>query len=209
MKKVIENGILLLLPCMVFFAGCGSHMLTKAAYIRYIEDPDNGFRKERVVDYWRYKVQLKPAAYIFLQESKMAGTRDEYNKRLKQLKGWYFFNVYVQHDTIHQYSPIRLISTDMASYNVNLNYYLTQNKGNFTLYVDSLPLYPVIYHYENDYNLSPEDVFVVGFQLPEEQQVRQPGKLVLQYDDELLRNGMVRFVFKQNELEKEPMLTFN
>lgn len=195
------------LVCGVGLQSC-SRSVGKDEYVKYVEDKNNGFTKEHKIEHWHYRVQFKPASYIYLHEARNALNKEQYITRKSQLEGWCFFNIYVRHDSLKQYAPVRLISSDIQSYNDNLSYYLTQNKHNFILYADTIAYYPTVYNYENDYNLSPEDVFVVGFQVPGKLK-NECENLILQYDDELLRNGIIRFVFKQKDLQKEPVLTFN
>lgn len=194
---------------LLILTGCERDRLSPVAYIRYMEDKGNGFRKSVVAGQWAYKVQYKPAGYIYLQERKGAELNQaDYSKRKAQLADWCFFNVYVQHDTIHTAAPIRLTSSNLAQYNTALSYYLSANSRNFILYTGSDTLYPVIYNYENNYNLSPEDVFVVGFHL-RKSSLKNTQQMMLVYDDELLQNGFVRFAFDQKDIQNEPQIDFN
>lgn len=203
----IKYGLLIGSSFILLAGACKKHVASKLDYVRLVEDKSHGFRKEQTIAHWAYKVQYKPASYIILHEKNRTEANTE--ARIKQLKDWRFFNVYVRHDSITQYAPLRLVSTDLESYNTNLSFYLSQNKSNFLLLVDTVPLYPTVYQFENDYNLSPEDVFVVGFHMPAQYAEKEPEKLILQYDDQMLRNGIVRFVFKQQDLDQEPTLTVN
>ncbi|MBS1529410.1 MAG: hypothetical protein JSU01_03805 [Bacteroidetes bacterium] len=194
---------------MSLLTACDKGRLSPVAYIHYLEDKGNGFKKSSVAGQWQYKVQYKPAGYIYLQERKGAGlSQADYNQRKAQLADWCFFNVYVQHDTIHTAAPIRLISNNLARYNTALSYYLSTNSSNFILYTGKDTLYPVIYNYENNYNLSPEDVFVVGFHL-KKSDLKSARQMMLVYDDELLQTGFVRFAFDLKKIQNEPQIDFN
>ena len=102
-------------------------------------------------------------------------------------------------------APLRLISSNLDEYNSLLNYYLTQNKNNFMLYTPRDTVYPQVYVFENNYNLSPEDVFVVAFHLKD---VQHDQPMVLAYNDEILRAGIGKFSFTPEALEKEPSIHF-
>ena len=202
MKKITYTGLLVLL----IVSSCHLSTLSPVAYVSYVENTKNGLRKEKVVDSWKYKVQYKPQAYIYLQEKKGGKiNKKDCSTRIEQLGNWCFFNIYIQHDSIHTSAPIRLVSHNISEYNSALSYYLSQNKNNFMLYAGKDTLYPGIYNYENNYNLSPEDVMVVGFEL-KGNSAKNKEKLILVYNDELLKTGFIRFVFEKADLEKEPRI---
>ena len=178
---------------------------TPADYVQYIESEHNGFRKTVAKGEWLFRAQYKPATYIYLQETR-SEKPDEgtFHKREHQLKNWLFFNVYIRHNR-ERNAPLRLLSPTLQHYNVLLNYYLTENKNNFILYTDGDTLYPKMYIYENNYGLSPEDVFVVGF---ENKAAISLQSMVLQFDDRYFTNGLIRFSFSKQELQKEPQINF-
>ncbi|HTM64953.1 MAG TPA: hypothetical protein VL093_01415 [Flavipsychrobacter sp.] len=194
-------GVLALLFC-----SCRQSLLTPAEYVSFIENKDNGFVKSAVIGDWMYKVQYRPSTFIYLQEAKNHSfNKETYELRRKQLKGWIFFNVYTSHTKTSKMAPLRLISSNLDEYNSLLNYYLTQNKNNFMLYTPRDTVYPQVYVFENNYNLSPEDVFVVAFHLKD---VQHDQPMVLAYNDEILRAGIVKFSFTPEALEKEPSIHF-
>lgn len=196
----------ILIAAITCLASCNNR-LQPVQYIRYIEDKDNGFRKEKVIDHWVYKVQYKPARYIYLQENRSKDPgQAQMSERAKQLKDWLFFNIYVSNDSLRTASPIRLMSRDLDDYNLILDYYLNRNKENISLHIDSTVVYPTVYNYENNYNLSPEDVLVVGFRLNESLLSGHFDKMVLVYDDDFLKTGILRFVFSNSDLKKEPIV---
>jgi len=191
---------------VIALAGCRPKTLEPASYVRFLQEKGNGFRKETTVGDWTYKLQYKPPAYIYLQENGgKAVTEEDFEQRKQTLKGWLFFNLYVSHKTTHKMSPLRIISRDMTEYNAYLSYYLSENKMNFKLFTPTDTLSPSVYVFENNYNLSPEDVFVVGFQLSKDW---KPSDITVSYNDEILKTGIIKFSFAGEELTKEPTVVF-
>jgi len=201
-RKYIYLAILPLL------AACNSQ-LSPAGYINFIRDADNGFVREVKAGEWQYKAQYKPAAYIYVQENNGKNiTESGFEQRKTALKDWYFFNLYVSNTNNHKSAPIRIISSNLDEYNRALSYYLNENRNNFRLYDGQDTLYPVICTYENNYNLSPEDVFVVGFERKHEAGQKKNKMLTLEYSDEVLRTGILKFSFDEKNLAKEPQIKF-
>lgn len=191
---------------IVTIYGCKQKQLSANSYINYIESEGNGFLQNADINGWSYRVQYKPAAYIYLQESKSPNVNENLlHQREDQLKGWVFFNVYAQHKDVKKMSPLRLVSSNLEEYNSILHYYLNENKMNFRLYTSTDTVFPQIYVFENNYNLSPQDVFVLGFKLRD---IQSRGSMTLSYNDEVLKTGIVKFNFSEADLKNEPSIIF-
>jgi hypothetical protein len=185
--------------------GC-TKTLRPGAYISYVQEEKNGFSKAGQAGNWSYAVQYKTAAFIYLQEKKSGQvSEEEYMKRKGELEEWIFFNVSVQHSTVKSASPLRLSSSDLGQYNILLNYYLGENRNNFKLISENKTFTPEIYLFENNYNLSPQDVFVLGFHTGKDS---KPEQFTLSYNDEVLASGIIRFAFNKQDLLNEPVLSF-
>ena len=191
-NKLLRN--LIMFSITIVMTGCGFSSKSPGQYIRYIEETDNGYRKEFVVDHWKYRVQYKPAAYIYMQESRTRPNREGYKKRKEQLKGWLFFNMYVSHDSLKSAAPLRIVSGNKDQYDQLLSYYLNTNRANFSLLIGDKRIAATVYNYENSYSLSPQDVFVLGFNVSDIA-IKDGSKAILEYDDNILKTGIVRFVF--------------
>ncbi len=179
---------------------------TPAAYVRFIEDVDNGYSKSVTVGTWKYTIQHKPPTYIYIQEKNgSALNRSELDRRASQLKNWVFFNVYVQHVENRTSSPIRMVGQDMQTYAAIVNYYVSENAHSFRLITPNGEIQPSIYSFENSYNLSPKDVFVVGFEVHSE---ADKEEMTLAYNDEVLQTGIVNFSFHKSKMSQEPQLQF-
>ena len=201
-----SNYLKVVLGLFPFLVSCSTKQLAPAEYVRFVEDKDNGFVRETVIDQWTYRAKYKPAGYIYLQESgPQKASSQALKERCDQLKDWVFFNVYVQHETVKRMSPLRLVCQNLEEYNEALDHYLNLNQRNFQLITSKDTLYPELYVFENSYNLSPQDVFVVGFRTGVTG--KQDG-MTLAYHDELLRNGIVKFRFEAEQTAAEPIIKF-
>jgi hypothetical protein len=177
--------------------------LKPGEYIEFIREAENGFKKEEHSKGWIYQAQYKPPAFIYLQENKnevlnLIGLE---NKKT-QLRNWRFFNIVVSHES-KKGAPLRLVSNTMEDYNVYLGYLLSENRNNFKLSIGKDTVYPKLYLYENSYGLSPQDVFVVAFEVPV---TDEKQSFSLHYEDAVLRNERVSFSFDKEKLDKEPQI---
>lgn len=197
----MENNklaMVLLLIC-VFYQSCTSSTMNYKEYLQYVESEQSGYKIEKHLHGWRYIMQYQPPEYRYCKTVGAKGfSVDELKNQVAKSKGWVFVNLSVSHDSIRSAQPIRLISSSRDDYTQKNNYYLIENAGNFSMVDKGRRITPVVFQYENSYNLSPNDVFVIGFKTDEDR--RFENDLTIEYNDVLLQNGIVRFILKKDDL---------
>lgn len=189
----IRNSVGILF-CMLISACHGT--LQDADYIKYVEDTDNGFNNEVVVDQWQYNIQYKPYRYVLIKEHLKAGTK-EYEARLKQLEHTVLYNISLRRrDT--EVDPLKYGVADLEEYNRRLDYFLNYAREDITLEYDGKKIMPNSYLFENNYSLTPKQTMVVGFVLPDD---AYPGRdMSLSYNDRVFKTGIIRAALSKQKL---------
>jgi hypothetical protein len=193
--------------CVVaLLLACSCHSeLAPQQYVQYVQDINNGLRKAVKVAEWEYLIQYRPADLIILTENKGALKNNMQNKRKEQLKGMAWFNISFRL-VDGKVSPLRYDLSSRGEYDIRLNYFLNEAAKSIKLICGTKDtLVPVSYLFENNFNLTPQETMVVGFQLPAG---REGGDLQLSYEDKVFKTGTIKTIFKKEDLENIPKLVY-
>jgi hypothetical protein len=202
MRKGISYFITALL--LVFATACHRD-LKPVAYVSYIQGDGNGLKKTIIIDKWEYTMQYKPYDYIIMQETKGKAAGYDINKRRAGLKGTAWFNITFKLADGH-ISPLRYDLASRDDYDRRFNYFLNQAVHSIQLVYDSKDtLYPTDYLFENNYNLTPQETMVVGFELPGRPDKPQKD-MQLCYNDQVFKNGIIKAFYKSKDLNNIPNL---
>lgn len=201
MKKVIKS----LLP-VVLLAGSCKHPLSKVAYMQYVHDVRHGLKKSVSTADIEYVVQYKPADMVILMENKGQGKKADIAKRKADLSGSVWFNVVMKVKS-GSASPLRYNLASQQEYDSRVNYFLNAARRCIKLRYGNDTLNQIGYVFENSYNLAPQETMVVGFELPRGEQL--PVKdMQLSYDDEVFKTGIVKVIFRKEDIEHIPALSY-
>lgn len=192
---------------VLLFASCSQDLkLQGSDYLKYLNDNSNGLKKEVRLKDLTYTFLYKPIEYIAYKEMQN-GMHDSAScrNRISDLSKTIWFNVYIK-STTGTDNPLKRNVDGLDEYNYRLQYFLTKAAQNFTLYYgDKGSMNNVSYHFENNYGLTPMDVIVIGFEIPDDKPVED---IVLEYEDVLFNNGPLKVKITKNTLNQIPELVF-
>jgi hypothetical protein len=204
MKKVISNTIFL---AVLLGTNSCTHSLPIDAYIQYVQNKEHGLKKTVQVTDWEYAIQYKPYDYIILMENKGNRKAFDVSKRKDELKGTAWFNISFKLAD-GRVSPMRYNLSSKDEYDQRLNYFLNGATHNIRLiYGGRDTLRPIGYLFENNYNLTPQETIVVGFALPGGE-TRPQKDMQLSYNDEAFKNGIIKAIYKKQDLQDVPNLIY-
>jgi hypothetical protein len=137
----------------------------------------------------------KTTDYVLLKEGS--------NGRRSQVENAYWFNLVIfQKDK--GINPLKYNVKNLEEYNQRLAYFTNLPNANIKLRDATGNEYPLIgTHFENNYGLTPSDELVVFFK---KQGGQNSNDLVIEYDDQLFGNGIIKATFTKNDLTKIPNL---
>lgn len=204
MKKVISVFTLLVLLSLL---GSCKHGLKQADYFNYVRALKNGLIKKISVDNWEYSLQYKPYDYIILIESKGKFNKDNASKRKNELRGTAWFNISFRLKD-GSVSPMRYDLNSIEDYNRRLNFFLNEAMHDIQAVYDGKDtLKQIGYLFENNYNLTPQETMIVGFELPKGEAYPEKD-LQVAYNDEVFKNGIIKAIYKSEDLKKIPNLIY-
>lgn len=199
-----RSRLILILLVVIAFGACTRHNLEPRDYMAWVKDESNGLHVSKQVGQHTFELQYKPYAFeALLHQHGAAVTKAELNKAIESLGGLQYFTLTIRSED--KKDPAGSVSTDEADYNQRLNYLMFDMQQDFSLIDGSDTLPCVFYHYERNFNLSPENNILLGFGLPKKNITNDK---TLFYNDQLLNTGPVLLTVKAADIAAVPSLKF-
>jgi len=192
MYKYIQISSLIL-----FFTACTPN-LAPIELVKWVENEKNGFRHKQVIDDVVFTLQERPLEYLLCIENQGNVTREQIE------------SINSSNDLLHFYLDIRpnnesvpllmYKSENKEEYFERLRYYTTEVQSDLILVNSIDTMYPVLCHFEQNYNMAPNNILTFAFEKKELKDQRY--KLI--FFDRVFENGPVEFNIQANK--KHPKL---
>lgn len=199
-KIVLSLFLLLLLQ-----ASCNTSISSIDDYKAWFNMPENGFVKSKIVNGFSFTVQHRPVDLMILNELKSFSNYDD--KILDSLRDSYGNNKYFlleispEKDVTEGVNFYNLFS-DYDSYSEAVNELAFKLNEQLSLIIGGDTLKPSLHIYEQVYELSSVQKFLVAFQTEDKEMANQ---MTFVYNDDLFRAGRLKFNFT-NKPEDIPQL---
>jgi hypothetical protein len=193
---------------LVVLTGCMNHrsdQLSPGQYIQFVEQDDNLLRSTVRSGIWSYTFQYKPGTYIALKELDADSINQAVvESRARSLEHTIWFNIHFAVDGKGE-DPLKYKVSGLQDYNQRLEYFLKRAAGNFQLqYGDKGMMTQAGYYFENNYNVKPEVVLIIGFKIPD---ASPQESVTLAYADELFNAGILKFNIAKETFLQIPKLS--
>lgn len=203
MKKAI-NFLLLLLLCIA--ASCSKLQLDAKEYIEFAENTKHQLVKKVVVGEHEYTIQLATPEYMVCKEIENSDTASTMrSKRLNELKDYLFFLIKI---STTEKSRIAQGGKRMSDQQLNANnmvsYYDQQAVLDIKLYSGDKEIKPATYHFENNYDLSPYNTIIVGFETG-----TNLADMKFSFNDRYTNIPAINAFFSQADIHNIPQLNLN
>lgn len=198
-----RNSLYLLL-FIALLAGCAPNTLAVKEYINYVQDEANGLKRVKELGYLAYSFQYKPLPYMVALEQ--LNSQEAIDQRLADLSGGIWFTIQFK-NLKENTSPLRYGVASLEEYQSRYNYFLNQASKDIQLYYKGDTLHPMSYVFETNYNLTPVETIIVGFDLPG-QEGRPDEEMQLLFFDRIFGNGIIKTSYSAASLHKIPNCTF-
>lgn len=172
-------------------------------YVQWVQDPENGFRKEKKIDDMTFSVQYKPYEYIACMEEKKTEMEDSIVKqKVLELSDMDYFDLKISlNEGNGELLKYKLSSSQQ--YTDRVNYFAFQMQKDIQL-VDGNDTIPcALYHFERTYDVAPSGTFLLGFSAAKK---KIKGDRTLVVYDRTFNKGLLKFRFKKQELKNLPKL---
>lgn len=203
MKKVI-NAILL---CCTIIACNDNKSFEPNKYVQYLKNAKNEYQIKQTIGIHEYTIQLATPEYMIVKElgNDDDSTTANFQKRMKELKGYLFFLIKMNTtEKSRMEQGGKRTSEQQLNVDRMVSYYDQQAILDISLTQGYNELKPVTYVFENNYELSPFNTIVVGFEVGENKE-----DLTLTFNDKYNNIPAIRASFSKKKLESLPKLNIN
>lgn len=186
---------------MYLFSCNSSGDLQPTRYLKYMES-NNTTRQTTISGNTEYVIQLATADYMACREHSeqlQQGNIEQLKNRADELDGHIFFIINVSKNDLGG-SVIDDIQKKQKAGEM-IMYYQSLAANDISLFCGDEQIFPVTYHYEDNYGLAPHNTIVVGFQLPEFQ-----SDLKLVFNDRYNDNPYIQATYSKETLKNLPTL---
>ena len=172
-------------------------------YLKWVQNPENGFRKNKEMAEINFSVQFKPYEYIVCMEERTNEIADSLLKRKRtELEGVQYYDLKISlTEKEGELLKYNLSSSDQYSKRVKYFAFEMQNDIQLVEGNDTLPC--VLYHFERTYDTSPSCTILLGFDMNLKSISKQKTLLVY---DRTFNKGLLKFTFKENKFLNLPKL---
>lgn len=189
---------------VLLLTSCGKEMLAPKEYVSYIRTEKNGLLVSKSIGGFEFSLLYKPCEYIALMQDKdehMAkATLDE---KIKPMKGMQYYTFTIKTESGQELMR-EGISADNEYYE-RLDYIVSYMQNDLSLIdgKDTLPC--ALFHYERNYNVAPQNNFVLGFEIPKGTADKAADKTLV-FNDQILGIGKLMLTINGNDITNIPQL---
>lgn len=200
MKRVIKYMV-----CLSVMLGCNTGtggLVSPDAYLRYMQNADNGLGRQIDVGRSEYVIQLATPEYMLTKEyvDNWSGVADSIKtSRIAELKGHVFILIRIRNKHVSGSVAEGLVEKSKAEQLVM--YYHNAAANDITLSCAGKTMQPVVYQFENNYSLVDYNTIVAGF----EQAVGQDDISIV-FNDRYNGNDFIKAKFSLKDQERIPGL---
>lgn len=188
---------------LLLFSNCRND-LSPIKYNLWLKNPSNGLAIEKSFSEYSFVLQYKPKTLMALIEAKGEYLSDSTFASLeKSYEGLEYYDLTIMAKNTDKEMLLN-DNNQPADYFNKASYFSFEMQKRIVLLVGNDTLPCKLFHFERNYNASPESHFSLGFDVPK----NAMGDRVLIYNDEILGLNQVEFKILQKSILKIPQLNY-
>jgi hypothetical protein len=192
--------------CLLLFS-CTKNQLTPAAFLKYINDPENGLSKERKIEALNIKLKYLPPGYLAYKEYKDIGVKGQ--QQLDSIQKLYANSLtFVMELSPEDQKAQDVMLQDIQSeeeFKERVNTMNFNMKEFLELEIEGKTLSPTIANLENIYGLKNSRKIIIVFPV-EIEKIKKGKNLKFTYVDEIYATGVNNFEFLSDDLVNVPSI---
>lgn len=178
-------------------------LLAPANYVKWVEDPKNGLRKEKEIKDIIFSLLYQPAEYIICEDRKKESiSSEELKKELDDHSELEYYNLKIgAKDAGSELLKYKL--SNGGEYTKRVDYYAFKFEKDIELVAgdDTIPC--SIFHFERAFDVAPYSSFLIGFKIPAKCKNKDRTIII---EDKIFNKGIVKFLFSEKRINKLPKL---
>lgn len=192
--KEVENG---------YAPSKSAELMDVRSYVQWVQNEENGFKKEKVIDDFTFAVQFKPFEYIVCLEEKKDELHDTaVKKKILELNAMQYYDLKISL-TEGEGELLKHKLNSAQQYNDRVNYFAFGMQKDIQLVEGKDTISCELYHFERSFDASPASVILLGFPISDKN--ISDEKTLLVYD-RTFNTGLVKFTFNKKDLKNLPKL---
>jgi hypothetical protein len=176
--------------------------------MQYVEKISNGLKVVKSINNYEFQLQYKPVEYVALLElGRNDFTRTELEEMKKKFGSQLYFtlNIRNKNSSDELFKDLGKTEEEKEKY---LNYFSFELQNRLKLVSDKDTADCILYHYERNFSVSPENKIVLGFENNEFNGSKNKD-INIDLQDTALKCGDVTFTVQANALDDIPSLKTN
>lgn len=192
--------LVLVISFLALIIGCEKKLLP-LEYKQWAESEDSGLSKSKIINPIEFKVQfLKPEYKLLINKGPVEINNIDIEKELLEYEKDYSFAFTMKN--LNGIPPLRYQLYDENEYFSRIEYMNNNVTKDFYLLTSKSDTLKCLFaHMERDFGISPELRLQVSFG-----DIVEGEDIQFCYNDNMLRNGMIKFKFYWEDLTKSPKL---
>jgi hypothetical protein len=180
-----------------------TEQLEPKEYVQWLQDVDNGIKKEKTIDDITFSIQYKPSEYIACIEEKKDQISDSIlNEKNEELSDMEYYDLTISL-TEGQGELLKHDLTSVAEYDARVQYFAFDMQQDIKLIEDGDTIPCSLYHFERTYDVAPYSKFLLGFVKGKN---AEPGERILTFYDKVFDKGLIKFTYTNEDLNNIPKL---
>ena len=189
--KVIKQLIVLSLILLTGIS-CSSE-LDSTEFMEWVKHPENGLHRTKTLSPYEFDAQLKPIAYIALQEKGSGLKKSEFDQLAEAEKDIVYIDLQVGLEG-SEMDMLQYKSEGLVDYKERLYYYSFRFEHDLYLEQNGQKIPCSMYHFERSFSLKGSRRFLLGFEVKDH---THPVTLVI--NSEVLGLGVVKIKFDNTQ----------
>lgn len=190
-----------------FIAGCSNHVtLELPEYKQWVNSEKSGLIKSKSINGILFEAKYKPLDYVACQEmERQKADPKQFNNIKKEFEGLEYFTLRISLDKVGG-SVIKAQSESDEDYVSRKQYFYFNFEKDIFLEVAGKKYACTLYHFEDTYELSRYETFVMAFKVDEKYKNESKTLVV---DSEIFNAGTVKLRFDAADIKNAPAISFS
>lgn len=177
--------------------------LEPGEYVQWVQNPENGLRKEKTIDDLVFRAQYKPHEYIVCMEEREPQLQDTLVKRkIAELSDMQYYDLKIELKK-GEGELLKYKLSSAEEYDKRVNYFAFNMQNDIQLIEGNDTLPCSLFHFERAYDVTPSSIFILGFPISKNNPAE--SKTLVIYD-KTFGKGLIKFMFSNKELKNLPKL---